>query len=122
MRPIRDTDFKDIDLWMTKRKFPILDGGFYGRNGWIEEGVAAGFLTCTDTQVALMENFVTNPDAPAFKRGLALIEITKALETIAKEKGYKYAMAYSNVETIHKIAENLGYKLVAEPKIHGKEL
>lgn len=121
MRYVEDEDFLEINAWRAARKAAILPADFYGPFGMIVPGVAAGWLSLTDSKVALLENFVTNPKASKEDRNHAITEISACLERIAHQKGYRYLMAITKNPWIAKVARGLDFKSCGTSEILGKE-
>jgi len=61
--------------------------------GFIVDGVAACFLTKTDSGVAFLEAYVTNPEAPAAARSDALDQLTARLIEEARDCGFSSLVA-----------------------------
>ena len=87
MRPTERADLPEIGDWYTKRDENRPDPTIMPLIGAIEPGVAAGFLYRTDSRLALLEGFVTNPDAPLRSRHRALRAILDWLITYGQKQG-----------------------------------
>lgn len=120
MRPVESIDFAEINSWREMRHVPILDKSIYPENGLIEPDCAAGFLTLTNSSVALLENFVSNPQASMRDREKAIATIGLALEERAKKNGAKYLVAWTQSEGIAKACLKRGYKFLCNAKMLGK--
>lgn len=68
--------------------------------GFIEEGVAAGFLIQTDSGFAMLDGYVSNPEAPSEVRHEAFLAITERLLEAAREKECKMVLAISRDPSI----------------------
>jgi hypothetical protein len=122
MRQVMDSDFKDINEWRAERKAPILPLSWYPNFGMIVEDVAAGFLTITDSDVAILEHFVTNPLAYRDDRMRAIHEIATRLEDEARKRDYKHLIALTSSERIVAHALALKFKEIGPLTMLGKEL
>lgn len=122
MRFVDFTDADTINGWLTARKAKPVGAENWPRVGMIVEGLAAGFLIQTDTPVAFLEHFVTNPAANLSDRRMALSEIALTLERIAREKGFKRVAAITQSVPILKVASSLGYVFLQNVEMVGKEL
>jgi len=78
--------------------------------GLIEDDKAAGFLVRTELNIALLDNFVTNPDAKLRHRHAALKIIAWSLCREAQERGYTVIAATTQSHGIVMIGEALGFK------------
>lgn len=98
MRPYRTSDLPEIQSWtqarglQTKQKPSMV--------GAIEPGVAVGFLYITDSNVAIIDYFVSNPAATKEARSLALSAILESLTALARELGFELLWAVSDSENM----------------------
>ena len=116
------TDFLTIDEWRKNRNVSVLSRDLYPAQGLIVPNVAAGFLTLTDSSVALMENFVSNPGAPREERREAIKEIGLRLEIKARDLGFKKLVAITAHNAISDACEELGYQYLGVQMMFGKEI
>ncbi len=79
MRRYEQTDLEELSRWCVAQGHPAPDIYALPLTGFIEPGVAAGFLYLTDSSGALMGGFVTNREASPEARNLALEVIAKAV-------------------------------------------
>lgn len=89
MRRFEPADIDEINGWYEARGLPRLERWAFPENGFIEPGVAAGFLYLTDSGLALLEGVVTNPAAEAKSRHAALGEIGASLIDEARRRDVK---------------------------------
>lgn len=122
MRLVTEKDFSEIRAWYEARHIEPVEPAFYGNVGMIEPGVAAGFLTLTDSLVAFLENFVTNPKRYAKERHDAVIKISDALEEEAQLRGYTRIIAITKSHGIGTSALGHGFKSLGSCELYGKEL
>lgn len=121
MREFEYSDIEEINTWREARESEIIPDILYPTTGIFEPGIAAGFLNFTDTAVAYMENFVTNPNKNKELREKTIMEIVERLEQIAYDRGVKWLVAV----TSHPKIESYIYKCKWERlpySIFGKEL
>lgn len=90
--------------------------------GYIYPGVAVGFLYCTDSQVAIIDMFLANPDTDAFTRRRALDAITEHLLSAATILGAKYVKCDSSNPAIISRALKFGFKETGQHTSLFKEL
>jgi len=122
MRRVRKEDMVEIGRWNDERGLPPLDFSVYPMLGFIEPGVAAGFMHRTDTSIAIFENFISNPQADKVKAREVMGEIAKALEEAVKILGFKYSTAVINIKSIEDLAIQNGMKLIGAYRVYRKEL
>jgi hypothetical protein len=87
VRDFAIADLADVNAWHCAHGRPGMAASHVPQTGRIVPGVAAGFLYVTDSDVALLEGYVTNPEAPLRERSKAVDEITHALLAEAKDLG-----------------------------------
>jgi len=121
MRAVEEHDFIAINEWLEGRKASFIPYALYPEIGLIEEGVAAGFLTLTDTRLALMENFVSNPKADGREREKAIMAIIEELERIGSQMGYKYVVGITSDRKMEHYIGLAGGKPL-DVKLFGKEI
>lgn len=68
--------------------------------GFIEVGVAAGFIILTDSGIGMLEGYVSNHKAPSEERHQAFLSVTNRLLEVAKEKGLRTVIALSRDPSI----------------------
>ena len=90
MRPILKSDLATVDKWRAWHGLQPINRRLYPPTGFIIDDVAAGFVTMTDTALALVENVITNPRAPVRERDEALKLIITKLERTAYDWGYDF--------------------------------
>ena len=78
--------------------------------GFIEPGVAAGWLYGTDSTVGFLEQFVTNPGAPLKARYAAVDAIAAALMAHARRTGITRVVAMTSHRSIGRIALRHGFR------------
>ena len=110
MRRYEPTDYADLRAWHEARGETAPDAGRLPGIGFIEPGVALGFLYCTDSALALVDLFVSNPAAAAARRGRALLGIERALAAEAKRLGFSGVLAITREPGIERAAQRNGYR------------
>lgn len=118
----KEKHYEDLCKWLEKRKLGVPSKNMLPDNGAIVPDVACGFLYLTDSSLAFIDYYVTNPMIAAKKRKQALEVITTNLIMWAKEIGVNHLMANSSVHSIQKMAEDNGFKSCGFVKFFIKEL
>ena len=121
MRRVEEKDFIDINLWRSLRNARIIPPDLYPPIGIIEPDVACGFINFTETKMALMENFASNPKADRSMREKTMMQIIEALELIAYDKGIRWVVGVTNSPRIERYSLDSG-ATKTHYKVFGKEL
>jgi len=103
-------DLVTINRWRAARSMAPLRWEAVPKIGLIVPDLAAGFLFETESPiVAILDSFITNPDAPMRLRYKAVQEILAALGEKAKSLGIERLIGFSESNGIVRLAEGLGY-------------
>lgn len=84
----------------------------------IEKPLAAAWLYRSDSCVAMIGFFITNPDSSARQRNAALKTVVKALTDTAFEAGYTTVFATVIKEGLAKLIESQGFNYREENSIN----
>lgn len=85
MRRVTPEDATTIGTWFSSHGDHVTE---FPPTGFIVDGVAACFLTKTDSKFAMLEAYVTNPLASPQDRSLALDALTARLIDEARDCGF----------------------------------
>ena len=110
MRRFEKKDLATLNEWLAGHECPPLSVEAIPLTGLLMENVAAGFLYQTDSCIAFLENFVSNPSATPRQVSDAVDEITQALLDYAGEIGIKNIVVLTRLGSIEKRAEKFGLK------------
>lgn len=89
---------------------------------WVPD-VGAGFLICTNSAKAFIEDFVTNPNTTPEQRDSALFAIERAIVQEARRRGFRYLMGFSPLPVIWRRVARAGYVISDVPvRQYGKRL
>lgn len=110
MRRYVDQDFETICQWFEAREMSRPNRKDLPKVGMIEDGVAAGFLVQTDSSVAFLEFFVSNPAAGRKKRKRSLDSIADELVKVARSFKFKMIQAGTNLGATQMTALGAGLK------------
>lgn len=116
------TDFEEIGSWYRGHNEPPLTIEAAPPTGLIVPGQAAAWLYLTDGDMALLENYITNPEAPLRERYASLEIITVCLESIAKQKGYKRLAACIKEKGLVRAAERRNFNTYGTFTAMGKDI
>lgn len=79
VRPYTANDLQEINGWHRARGFLPVELDTLPPTGLIVPGVAVGFLYRTDSQLGMLDGFISNPEAPKEQRAAALMHIGQVL-------------------------------------------
>lgn len=116
VRKFTDEDRPVVDEWCKAHGMPLFPPGWLPPAGYIVEGVACAFLYLTyGSDVAFLENVISNPDTTKEQRKEACKLISSAAEMACKFEGYRYIVGLTAIPSLAKTSEEHGY-VVSEPK------
>lgn len=109
VRKYSDSDFEQVSSWFNKRNIPI-EQDYLPKHGFIEPGVAAGFIYSTDANFCIFECFIGNPAKSKEERDVALNDIVAAMIGEAKELGFKDAYGFATSQNMIRRGMEQGFK------------
>lgn len=116
------SDYVAMKGWYEKRGHPVPHGTFLPPVGYIEPGVAAGFLVACDNYMGIFDFYISNPDAAKELRIKAFEDITKRLIEYADYLNIKVLKADTQVSTIKDLCRKFSFKYVGEYSTFTKEI
>ena len=117
-----DAHLGEVNGWSIARGEALTTPEMLPKVGFIVEGVAAGWLYQTDSALGIIENFVTNPEAPARRRWVAVDELATALERHAKSLGIQALKITTGHRSIGRIAIRHGCAYLGPAHVLSKEV
>lgn len=118
----KEKHYGEICEWFSKRNLIIPKSSMLSTNGVIVSDVAAGFLYVTDSSIAFLDYYISNPQSSDKKRAKALEIITMNLQMWAKEMEITHLMANSQIKSIQKLALDNDFKSYGFSHTFMKEL
>lgn len=109
MRLYESDDYPAIKYWFSQRGLQAPSPSSLPKLGVIVDHMAAGFLIQTDTSMAIIDFYISNPDVEAHRRDHALDQITEALLKHAKRLGFKSVKSTTYLDAIAKRAKDHGF-------------
>lgn len=122
MRTYRPDDYEELKAWCQDRQMRVPQPDDLPLFGLIEPGVAAGFLVMTDTRTAILDFFISNPQAHAIRRGRAVDIIILGLMERARYLGVKRLLCDTQIDTIKRKALNLAFEPLGQYSVFCKEI
>lgn len=121
MREFETKDYAQLCSWYEARGLPKPRLRYLPGTGRIMDGIAAGFLVRTDTPIAWLEFFISNPACGRKRRHSALEKIAGALIEDARRLGYSGVTASTQNHSIKELARRLKFKAVGDFETFFKE-
>jgi len=109
MRTYKISDYETISFWFKKRGMSAPLRSDLPFIGLIEDSIAAGFLIKTDTNMGIIDFYVSNPDCSFMQSGRALDEITQGLLEIAAKEGMTRVLCTTQKNSIARLAIANGF-------------
>ena len=94
----------------------------FPKNGFIVDDVAAGFVYLTDSTVAILDCYISNPDSPPEARSQALDAITEKLIDVAMRSRCHLIKCESQIEAIKTRALKFGFRSVGAHEMFAKDI
>lgn len=110
VRRFRPEHLAELGRWYVARGLPAPTSGVLPRVGYIVPGLAAGFLYRTDSEIALLDGFVSNPEAPPLDRGRAISRVLEALiAEVSTGAGVSHLVGLTRVRGMERLVERAGF-------------
>jgi sugar phosphate isomerase/epimerase len=122
MRPFHPSDLDEINNWYSAHNLPPMKLSLLPKIGFIEPNVAAAFLYQTDSRLAIIENFISNPESDSVIRGKAIDKIADMLVEIAQSLGVELIVGMTQSKSIEKLAYRHGFQSLGEYKMVSLEM
>jgi hypothetical protein len=106
-----ERDITEVNSWYKKRGLPEVESAILPKNGFICHGVAAIFVYLTDSNIAMVEGLISNPDVSPLQRGRAvrsLVDAAYAFSLTLRKK----VLVILNTDSVNRLALSLGYKSI----------
>lgn len=99
-----------VKQWCRSRNLPTTMLQLLPRHGLIVPDVAVAFLYQTDSKIAYVDGFMSNPDATMDDRVRAFDLITEGVEELARSLGFKQIWVFTTRKGVAAQAERHGWK------------
>ena len=109
VRLYTEQDHSEVSKWWSAHNMPAIPKMALPKVGFMVQGVAAGFLYQTDSSVAFIENFISNPESDWATRQTALDDITNSILRYAISHGFKQVVALTTSQAIYERACPMGF-------------
>lgn len=115
-------DYSQLTGWFRHREMPVPPLEMLSNHGYIADGIAAGFLYTTNSGIAIIDCYISNPESDKNARDNALDWITIHLTAYAKSSGYKILKCDSKIKEVITRAKDHGFKEIGQFTCLVKEL
>lgn len=103
--------YEEVQKWFSSWDWPMIPIDSIPENGVIIEGVCAGFLYLTDSNIAIFDFIVSNREVKDEYRDKCLdLLVDKAIER-AKTLGRDTLLTYTNLKALEDRLTRHGYKV-----------
>ena len=102
-------DYKVLQSWWDARKIAHIPERYLSTMGIMVENVACGFIYTTDSAMAIIENFVSNPETPKDIRNKALDLIIECMLDYCLATGIESIVAFSELPVIVERAKKFSF-------------
>ena len=121
-KPYSKDDYPTLVKWYLARGLPLPPRDLMPETGFIIDDVCAGFLYLTDSKLALIDHYISNPNELAAVRDRALDTLTEELVREAKQWGCKGILITTALDKVGDRAEKHGFNFVGDVSAYFKEL
>lgn len=122
LRALKESDYEDMCSWWKWWRWPEISKATLPMNGMgglmvykDEILIAAGFLYLTNSNVALIEFIVSNPNYRQSDRKDALEVLIMGLEDVARSQGRDTIVSFARNKSLMNIHEKLNYTVDKNP-------
>lgn len=115
-------DYDEMCSWYIGHSLPVPNPIFLPPVGYIEDGLAAGFLVCCDNNFAIAEFFITNKKAPVEDRKKALRNVADKLVEHAKFLKIKIIKVDTQLDVLREFAAEYKFKSLGDYSMFIKEI
>jgi len=110
LRRYTDADYSTVSNWYKRRDLNPIPQKELPKLGFIVPNIACSYLVQTDSNIAFLDGFISNPAVTHEERVKALAKIDKALIDAAQELGYKKIFVMTQHNTIAEECLLRGYQ------------
>lgn len=109
IRPYTKLDYVRLESWWKGHKWTPLHSDCLPETGFIVNNICAGFLYKTDSNIAILEFVIADPESDKKERDKALDCLFDTLINTAKEMGFHNIMGWLNHPSLVKRYEKFGF-------------
>lgn len=102
--------YAQVKGWWEAYGQPVIPEASLPKVGFIVQGLAAGFLYQTDSDLALAENFITDPVSYWADRSAALDAILEAITAYATQSGFRHVLGLTTSQAMYERCLRFGFR------------
>lgn len=110
LRRYHGSDYPTIKSWYEERGKPVPARKTLSDMGYIADGRVAGWLYFTNSNIALIECIISDPNTVPSSRRASLRKLVGFLIDTALMLGYTNIVGLSSHPSIEKVAKEFGFK------------
>lgn len=110
----KQKDYATICSWNYNHGVHTLVKESLPEIGYIIDGVVAGFLYQTDSDVAIIEGYTSNKHSDKNERRDGLVLLTETLLNRATELNFKNVLYFSNNKNVHNLFNKFDFNITQE--------
>ena len=107
---IRKKHFHLIDQWHKKRKAKMPDPSNYSDLGFLVDGRVAGWLYITNSNIAMIEGIISDPDTVPSLRRQSVKKLMAILIETADHLGFKNVIGITEHPKMMETAQLFGFR------------
>jgi hypothetical protein len=115
----KEKDYLQMCSWYKAHAKPSPYITSLSTNGFIVENICMGFLYSTDSDIAFIEGYISNPDCNRKDRKEALDILSNRLLDEAKALGFKKVLSFSNRPSVKSRMKKYGYEIIQTDLVCG---
>lgn len=109
IKRIKMTDYQLVRSWYAKRGLPIPELASFADTGFMADGRVAGFIYITNSNVALIDGLISNPDTIPSLRRESMNKLVPVLIEFAITLGCTNIIALTNHPSVKKLCKQHGF-------------
>lgn len=116
IQEFKPEDLDEINEWYEKRELPKFVKALCPKLGFIIHGVAAVFVYLTDSEIAIIEGLVSNPE---FEKGARRDCIRRLVDHAYLEAKKQRSLVVVIIKNgwVQELAKNTGYKSLGKHEV-----
>lgn len=110
IRRLGSKDYELIESWYNKRDRDMPEPASFSDMGFIADGRVAGWLYVTNSNMAMIEGIISDPDTIPSLRRESLTKLCGFLIDTAFMLGYTHIFGITEHPSIEQVCEKMGFR------------